>query len=201
VNYVGLLTLQAPTLALPLIVSESVSKSDYASFFVAFSITTVVFLVPTTIGQVLLAEGGRRRADLLNQLRVSRRLSVWAAIGMVIVSPAIARLVTLAYGPDYADAANLLLPLVAAVLAWSVTAIYLAEARVGEHTAGTLAITSSFAAATLLPALVLVASFGLAGVAVTWIVGNVAALVFAVVVHDLLRPTGSPAFPTHGATP
>ena len=157
VNYVGLLALQAPMLALPLIVSAYLNKPDYATFFVAFSITTVVFLVPTTIGQVLLAEGGTRGGDLAQQVRLSRRLALGAAVGMVVLSPVMAATLRLAYGPDYLDAAYLLLPLVAAVLLWAVAAVYLTEARIGEHTGGTLTITGAFAAATLLlPTLILV---------------------------------------------
>ena len=191
VNYVGLLALQAPMLALPLIVSAYLNKPDYATFFVAFSITTVVFLVPTTIGQVLLAEGGTRGGDLAQQVRLSRRLALGAAVGMVVLSPVMAATLRLAYGPDYLDAAYLLLPLVAAVLLWAVAAVYLTEARIGEHTGGTLTITGAFAAATLLPALILVDVFGLRGVVATWIIGNIVVLVAAVLVHHQLNARSS----------
>jgi hypothetical protein len=187
VNYVSLLTLQAPTLALPLIVADNVSKSDYASFFVAFSITAVVFIVPAAVAQVLLVEGGTERTSLVRQVLVARRLSMWIALAMVVASPVIARLLTIAYGKRYQEAADLVVPLIAAVLAWSLTAIYLSEARVRENTSGTLAITVTFAAATLVPALALVDDYGLAGVAVTWLFGNLAAAIVAVVLHARSR--------------
>jgi O-antigen/teichoic acid export membrane protein len=187
VNYVSLLALQAPTLALPLIVSENVNKTEYAAFFVAFSVTTVVFLVPTTIGQVLLAEGGTRGSDLKHQVRTARRLALGVAAGMVALSPAMAVVLRVAYGSRYQDAARLLLPLVAAVLMWAVAAVYLTEARITEHTGGTLLITLLFALATLVPAPVLAQDFGLGGVAATWIFGNIVVLVVALAVHHRLR--------------
>jgi O-antigen/teichoic acid export membrane protein len=187
VNYVGQLTLLAPTLALPLIVVANVSKSQYASFFIAFSITTVVFVVPSTIAQVLLAEGGTKGSDLRAQVRLTRRLSLITAAALTAASPFIAILIPLAYGPKYTDAAEIAVPLISMVLLWALTAIYLSEARITEHSAGTLVITGVFAAATLVPALVLVSTFGLAGVVLTWVIGNVGATTAAVVVHAKLR--------------
>ena len=110
---------------------------------------------------------------------------------MVVLSPVMAAALRLAYGPDYLDAAYLLLPLVAAVLLWAVAAVYLTEARIGEHTGGTLTITGAFAAATLLPALILVDAFGLRGVVATWIIGNIVVLVAAVLVHHQLNARSS----------
>jgi O-antigen/teichoic acid export membrane protein len=187
VNYVGQLTLLAPTLALPLVVVGNVSKSQYAAFFIAFSITTVVFVVPSTIVQVLLAEGGTRGADVFDQVRMARRLALMFATITTLASPIIAFLIPIAYGHRYLAAAKIVVPLIAMVLLWSLTAIYLTEARITEHSVGTLMITTVFALATLVPAIVLVDAFGLAGVVVTWIVGNVAATSVAVAVHARLR--------------
>jgi O-antigen/teichoic acid export membrane protein len=183
VNYLGQLAVQGPTLILPLIAVENVSNRDYASFYVAFSVATVVFLIPLTIGQVLLTEGGLRGADLRAQTRLALRLALGVAALATLACVPGSRLITAAYGPSYQKAADLLIPLVAAALAWCVTTMYLTEARVMEDSPGTVAISVSFFVATLLPALVLASVFGLTGVTVSWLVGNVVAMATAIVVH------------------
>ncbi|HMQ27192.1 MAG TPA: hypothetical protein PKA98_14470, partial [Acidimicrobiales bacterium] len=76
VNYLGILAVQAPTFALPLLVAVEVDSPDYAAWYVAFSITSVIFLVPHTLGQVLLVEGGKGGAVLARQVRLALGLAL-----------------------------------------------------------------------------------------------------------------------------
>ncbi|WP_426574107.1 hypothetical protein [Aquihabitans sp. McL0605] len=59
VNWVATLSSQAPQFILPLVVAQSVRPSVNASFFLAWTVTGLVFLVPAAIAQVLLVEGGK----------------------------------------------------------------------------------------------------------------------------------------------
>jgi O-antigen/teichoic acid export membrane protein len=59
VNWGAALSSQAPQYVLPLIVAQSVASSINASFFLAWTVTGLVFLVPAAISQVLLVEGAR----------------------------------------------------------------------------------------------------------------------------------------------
>lgn len=181
INYLGLLALQAPQFALPVIVLVNVSSTTMASFYVAFSITTVVFLVPHTMGQVLLVEGGKDQRDPRAQVRLSLLLAtglmVLATVGVAALSP----LVTRIYGDAFAAAADALPWFVAASVPWAITSILLTSARVAEHRQAILSITGTLAVTTLVPALVLVPDHGVAGAVVAWISGNVCAAAVAVV--------------------
>lgn len=200
VNYVSTLAYQAPYFALPLIVLASVTAEAYASFNVAWGIVAVAFYVPTALGQALLAEGGRDGAHLRHQVRLGLAL----ALGLMVVGTlltAVGRdLVTVVYGDAYADAAQVLLPMVAAGIPWAITSMLLSEVRILHRHAATVAITLTLTAAIVVPALLLVpegapAPSGIDGAALSWFVGNVIAAFVAVVASrvSLRRATTDPA--------
>lgn len=188
VNWGALLAAQGPQFALPVLVLANVPSDENAAFYIAFGITTVVFLLPHTIGQVLLVEGGRDGADLRSQVRVC--LAITGALMAVIALAAWvgAGLVTVVYGTDYELASELLPVLVVAGLPWALTSTSLARARVQEDSLATMAITVSFAVATLVPAALLVPADGSRGATLSWLVGNIVAA--AVALATLTR--GSP---------
>jgi O-antigen/teichoic acid export membrane protein len=179
VNWVALLLAQAPQFALPVLVLREVTDDDYASFYIAFGVATVVFLLPHTIGQVLVVEGGRDGADLGAQFRVALLLS-GALMGVIAaVTWAGSGLVTVVYGDDYADAQRILPLLVGAGVFWALTSTCLARARVLEDSMATMAITASFAVATLVPAALLVPDHGGDGATAAWLIGNMVAAAVA----------------------
>lgn len=182
VNYLGVLAVQASTFALPLIVLVQVSPSENAAFYVAFSITSVLFLVPHTLGQVLLVEGGKGGADLSHQVRLALALAVGFMVVVALLGRVASGLVTVIYGENYAAAARILPTLVAAGLGWAVTSICLTKARVQENVHAIVTISMTLAVAILVPAVVLTADRGIDGAAEAWLIGNgIAAVVAAVV--------------------
>ncbi len=189
VNYLGLLAAQAPQFVLPLIVVKNVTPEQNAAFYLAWTITTVVFLVPHTVGQVVLAEGSRLEHRLAHQVRVGMVLAVGLMVGLAGAAYLGANVVTERFfGASYDETAVLLPRLVAAGIPWAVTAICLARARALHHAAATVAITTGFALCTLVPAAVLTSSSGVLGAASAWFVGNVAAAAVAVGVSVAVKP-------------
>lgn len=182
VNYLGILAVQAPTFALPLLVAVEVSSPQYAAWYVAFSITSVIFLVPHTLGQVLLVEGGKGGAVLGRQVRVALGLALGFMAVVAVAARFGSQIVTLVYGDDYSDAADILPTLVLAGVGWAITSICLTKARVEEHMATIVTIALTLAVAILAPAVVLVGRDGIEGAALAWLVGNLVAAVVATVV-------------------
>ena len=192
VNYVSTLGYQAPYFALPVIVLASVTAEAYASFNVAWGIVAVAFYVPTALGQALLAEGGRDGAHLRHQVRLGLGLAVGLMAAGTLVTAVGRDIVTVIYGDDYADAARVLLPMVAAGIPWAVTSMLLSEVRILHRHAATVAITLGLTVAIVVPALLLVPEGGLTpsgidGAAVSWFVGNLAAAAIAVAAARLGR--------------
>ncbi len=187
VNYVGMLLAQAPQFCIPILVD--VGPTEFGPFFFAWQISTMLFLVPHIIGQVVLSESSHDVAHFEQQVRTGRRLSVALMVGatvLILVTAPV--LVTRFLGPDYQLTADLLPVLSAASIPWAFTAISLARARVEADHVRTASITLGFAILTLVPTAMMSRRTGPMGAAQAWLVGNLAAAVFAAAVTRWVRP-------------
>ena len=193
VNFGADVAARAPLFALPVIVLVEVTATANANFYVAFNIASLLFLIPTTIGQVVLIEGSKALARAAAQARLAMLLTLGVMAGATAATWALSGLVVSLYGSDYEDAARILPLLMAAGVPWAVTSIALAEMRVRHSHVGTTAITAVFAGGVLLPALVLVPSDGLDGAVQAWVAGNLAAAAVGMLAVRLVRPRQEPA--------
>jgi O-antigen/teichoic acid export membrane protein len=199
VNWLSTLAYGAPYFALPVIVLVHVSPATNASFYVAWSITQVVFYVPSAIGQALLAEGGKDGAQVHAQVRLALGLAL-ALMAAASVGAVVCRsLVVTIYGPEYREAARILPVLMAAGIPWAVSSLYLTEVRVRHRHVATVAITAALTLAILGPAVFAVPASGVDGAMWSWLGGNAVAAVVAVVAVRLSRLHRSAA-PADGVT-
>ncbi|WP_421121052.1 lipopolysaccharide biosynthesis protein [Aquihabitans daechungensis] len=194
VNWFATLSSQAPQFVLPLVVAQSVAPSINASFFLAWTVTSIVFLLPAAIAQVLLVEGGKdaqvteatstagsERAR--EALVFSVGLATLAWIGSLVVGPAIAAV----FGSEYDRLARLLPGLMLAGIPWGLTSIRLSEARIRKDQAATVAITATLGITILVPTLLWVPSGGASAAAVTFVAGNIAGAIVAMAMHERWR--------------
>jgi O-antigen/teichoic acid export membrane protein len=186
VNGAAQLAVQAPFYALPVIVLLVVSARANASFYVAWTVTTVVFLVVQGVGQALLIEG-HRTGRLSSQTRSALRLGLVLATGLFVVCVIGSRVVPLLYGSAYTSGAQIMPILGAAVLPWSIFTVVLAATRVRHDQRNNLVLSGFFAASVLVPAAFLVVHFGIRGAAWAWLTGNVVSAIAAWVVVRRLR--------------
>jgi O-antigen/teichoic acid export membrane protein len=194
VNWIATLSSQAPQFVLPLVVAQSVRPSINASFFLAWTVTSMVFLVPAAIAQVLLVEDGKdaqateveatastdRARDAL---AFSLGLATVAWLGSLVAGPALAAV----FGSDYDRIARLLPALMLAGIPWAITSIRLTEARTRKDQPATVAITVTLGLAILIPVLVFVPDGGTTAATTAFLVGNVAGAVVATVMHERWR--------------
>lgn len=181
-NYPGMLAAQAPQFVLPLVVAANVNANENAAFYLAWSVTVIVFILPHTIGQVVLSEGSRKSAHVDHQVKVGLILSLGLMVIMTAGAIVFASFGTrVAFGTEYHLTAELLPKLVAAGIPWAITCMCLAKARVEDQHRRTIVITLGFALFTLVPAAIMSARSGTQGAATAWLLGNIAAAVLAVV--------------------
>jgi O-antigen/teichoic acid export membrane protein len=181
--------MQAPFYALPVVVLVIVPPKDNASFYVAWTIATVVFLIVQSIGQALLVEGNRSGA-LASQTRTALQFGVALAVVLAVVCAIGWKVLPLLYGSSYDPGARILPLLGVAAIPWAVYSVVLSATRVhhDQHRRN-LWLSFLFAASVLGPAAVLVDKFGIDGGAEAWLIGNVvsaaaALLVLRSVIHS-----------------
>lgn len=186
VNWLATLASQAPQFVLPLVVAQSVAPSINANFFLAWTVTGLVFLVPGAISQVLLVEGAKdaeaetRDAHRAREaLGFSLGLSVLAWLGSVVGGG----LATGVLGDDYRQLARLLPSLMVAAIPWSLSSVRLSQARIRRDQLATVAITVTLGLGILVPTLLFVPTRGTVAATRAWIFGHTAGALVALVVH------------------
>jgi O-antigen/teichoic acid export membrane protein len=191
VNGAAQLAMQGPFYALPVIVLLIVSARENASFYVAWTIATVLFLIVQAIGQALLVEGNRS-GHLLAQTRAAIRFGLALAVLLAIVCTLGSRVIPALYGPSYDAGANILPVLGVAVIPWAVFTVILAATRVRHEQRRNIGLSSFFVVSILLPAIILVVEFGIEGASWAWLLGNTASAIVALIVCRGLFRTAKP---------
>ncbi|MGN6694915.1 MAG: lipopolysaccharide biosynthesis protein, partial [Aquihabitans sp.] len=191
VNWLATLASQAPQFVLPLVVAQSVRPAVNASFFLAWTVTSLVFLAPAVIAQVLLVEGGkdaqvtessgvpgseREREALLFSLG----FAVLAWLGSLVAGPAIAAV----FGSEYDRLARLLPALTLAGIPWALASVRLSEARIRKDQAATVAITATLGITILVPTILFVPTGGTTAATTAFVLGNFAGAIVATGMHE-----------------
>jgi O-antigen/teichoic acid export membrane protein len=192
VNFVSMLAAYAPTFVVPVLVLVSVPAAENARFFVAWSVAAVAAILPQTVGQVLLVEGGKATDGIAGHVRTALRLTVGVMAAAFALTVVLGGWAMGLYGAAYESAGGILVALMAAGLPWAVTSVLVNEARLRHDHARTVAITAVLAAAILVPAFLLVPRSGVDGAVTAWLGGHLVAAAFAVAVRRLRRPAAAP---------
>lgn len=169
VSWTGSLVSKASPTALPLVVALSVSSDANASFFIAWNIALVMFVIIQNLGTTLLADGGRTSA-LEGQTRHALLLGIGVATLMVIVTQFGAPLVERVYGPSYADSVDVLRVLVLAALPLVFYAVAIAVAQVRHLARAMIGLPLVLTTSLYLPLLV-TGNITVMSAAVVWVVG------------------------------
>ena len=195
VNWFGIIVSQGPSFVVPVLVSLHVTPSENAHFFLAWSAASLVFVIPTTMSQVLLAESPKRDQKIRTKALEALALSLTLVALAVVASLAIRGVILSVYGADYRQIADLLPLLMAAGLPWAFTAIGLTIARIRRDQFIVLTTTISAGIALLILTVVLVDRHGVVGAATGWLLGNAFAavvMVLASVVSARVRRRPNP---------
>lgn len=187
-NWFAHLAILAPQFVLPVIVQAHVAPALYASFYVAWTIAAVAFILPVTVGRVLLAESTKASHNLAEATRAALGLSVAAMAVATVGAAAVATVIPMIYGEGYRDAARILPWIVAGGIPWSITSVVVANARARGHHLTIIVVTAALAAFILGIALAMVPSSGLDGAITAWGGGNILASLVAVTLVRFSSP-------------
>jgi diguanylate cyclase (GGDEF)-like protein len=186
VNGAAQLAVQGPFYALPVIVLLIVTPQENASFYVAWTIATVSFLIVQGVGQALLVEG-HRSGRLGSQTRSAIQIGLVLATALFALCLIGSRLIPILYGASYTSGAEITPILGAALIPWSVFTVILAVTRVRHNQRRNIVLSSLFALSILVPGVILVVKYGISGAAWAWFLGNLLSAVGAMLVLRKIR--------------
>jgi O-antigen/teichoic acid export membrane protein len=169
-NYVSAVLWSAPTLVLPIFVTNLSGPEANAYFYVASNVSGLLVMIPTAISMSLFAHGSHDAADL------PRKAAEAAKVSLALLVPALALVfllggkVLLLFGRSYSEQGTRLLWLLAlTTLPLTVNFLFFSVRRVQQRMAGVVASTLWILVVTLGLSVLLLPKVGLAGVGIAWL--------------------------------
>lgn len=175
-NYVTTVLWGAPAFLLPLLVVSVVGPETNAYFYVAFSVSGLLAMIPMAVSMSLFAHGSYDEGQLVQHTVDSLRLSLALlapAVGVVLV---FGGKILLLFGRPYsAQATDLLRLLAVSTLPMAANFLFFSVRRVQQRMGGVVVSTMWILGASLALSAVLLPRLGLVGVGVAWFVAHASA--------------------------
>jgi O-antigen/teichoic acid export membrane protein len=166
------LSLQAPSLALPLLVTILLSTTANAYFYTAWMIASVAFLPQTALAVTLFAIGAREPAALVSRVRLTLVLGLAGGLAAIVVTLFAADWLLGVFGGRYAaEASSTLRILVLAVIPIVVKTHFVALARVRRQVGAASIAVATGAGVELIAAVIGARLDGLPGLSLGWLLG------------------------------
>lgn len=189
-DYVGNLSAQAGTFALPVLVAAVLGVRENAVFYVAYLLGSSIELVADHFGTSLTVESARDPPRLARYARLTlRRGLILFALGAVLVFVLAPALLSL-FGAQYAqDGATVLRLFAIAVIPRFIILVFIAISRVRRRIVPIVLVQLTTSTIVLSMSLLTMRSLGIAGVALSYLTAQV--VVGAVLLPAVLRVTRS----------
>jgi O-antigen/teichoic acid export membrane protein len=165
----GSLLSGAPQFALPLLAVSVLAASEYAFFYVAWSIAQILYLVPSVVSNITLSEGGS--APVRELVARSRRLCLALVAPACLAGVLLTGVVLGWYGTAYASGAGLALRLMLlAAVPWTIVILAQTRLRIEHRFPALTVLTGVFCLASLVLPVAAAPAFAVPGMAVGWLV-------------------------------
>jgi len=186
VNWLGTIALLGAQFGFPVI--ADITPAQNAAFYLAWQVMAMVFVVPVTVGHVVVAEASRHpergsRAPFVKGLILSGGITGVAAAASFVLAEPVTRLV---FGSKYSSTAEVLPIVLTAAVPWCVTSLLLSRARADGDGVATVLITSIYGVIVLTIAALFTRNDPMRS-ANAWLVANVLAAVVALGASTLRR--------------
>jgi O-antigen/teichoic acid export membrane protein len=189
-DYVGASCWLASTTLLPVIVAQEAGAAAAGYFSLAWILAFPLLLVPANMGASLIVHGLRDQGELVRLARrmvvQTWRLVVPAAVVLAVGAPYLLDVFGAAYSHE---GATLLRILAVAAVANVVNTMAVSAARVRRRMTVVVAVLASQCALSLGLAVPLLRLYGVVGVGLAWLIGQLSVAAAVVVAHAGLRET------------
>ena len=189
-NHLLTLADRAPGLILPIIVTELLSPTMNAFWYVVWMMAWLVFVIPVQVGMTLFSEASHRPAAIDQLVRHGLRVSLAIGTAAAVCMAALASILLSLMGPRYASGGtDALRVLVWGVVPAAVIQVYYARSRAVRRLWEAIATATVTGTATVAAAAAAGAQWGLTAMALAWVVTQSLAALWAVWRLKALRGT------------
>lgn len=172
-NYMANFFNVMPGLILPIMVANLISPREAAYFYTAWSISTLLSMIPRQISQSLFAEGSNFKDSLNTHIYRSIRIASLILIPSIIFILIFGDKLLLIYGPEYTEGGLDLLRIFAiSSVPLAICSIYSTIKNIESNVKIVLLINATIALITLAVSYFFIGSTGLIGVGYAWLAAN-----------------------------
>ena len=190
-NYLSSLLGSMPSLVLPIIVVNLLGAKSNAYFYMAWSVSSVLNIVPTSVAYSLLAEGTYDQAKLKIHVRRSFKIAAVLLIPVIVLVWFLVHKLLSFYGSLYAEnGATLLRWLAIAAFPAAINIIYFSIKRVQKNVKPVILLGALMSVITILMSYLLIPRWGINGIGIACLTAQ--SLIALIVImlnmkHHILR--------------
>lgn len=173
VNYISTIFGNLPTLVIPLIIINFLQPAENAYYYIAFTIASVLFVVPVSFSSSLLAEGSYDDTNFYNNLKKAIKQTYIILIPAVIFTIIFGDKILLIFGKAYSSEGTTLLSLFAiSAIFISLNSIYIVYLRIRMKKKELMILTPVSSSLTIIIAYVLIPKIGIMGTGIGYLVAQ-----------------------------
>jgi O-antigen/teichoic acid export membrane protein len=172
-NYIASIFANLPSLILPILVVNFLGAEKNAYFFIAWSISGLLLVIPGATSTSLLTEGSYNKEELKGNVKKAAKfiflLLATAVIGIFLFG----RYVLWLFGEAYAqNSFEVLWILALASFPFAFNSLYIAIKEVQKEIKPVIYVYGAIALITIAGSYVLMPNMGIIGVGIAWVIGN-----------------------------
>lgn len=171
-NYLSTLISGAPPQLMPTIILASLGAASSAYFALALTMASLLFIIPHSVSQSLLAESSHVRAEMGRHVRHAAKILTFSLVPIIGVTVALAHIVLGLFGPEYSRGSERVFELL------TISTVFVAVNAVAStvlnllHRPMTVVVVQLIIAVATLALTLLWLPFGLAGVGWAMLCGS-----------------------------
>jgi O-antigen/teichoic acid export membrane protein len=171
-NYIANIINMLPALVLPLLITQYMTPSDTAYYYVSMMIASLLFVIPIAISSSLFAEGSFQTSRMGKITAKASKLTTILLVPAIIVFMLISRSLLSLFGKEYADAGTQLLYILSlSAIPQAVKGIYLSVLNVQQKMFDLILVNAIISVGTIGFSILMVKG-GLLGIGFAWLIGQ-----------------------------
>ena len=168
-NFIALLLMTAPNYLLPIMILSMLNAEESAHYFIAYSISSILIIIPSAFSMSLLVEGshGESMKENLQKTLIITYLSLGVGIGIIYIFGE--KLLGI-FGSSYVGAFELLKVISLSTLFIAICRIYISVSRVEKNVKSIVFLNLLIFILLISLSYIFANKFGLVGIGYAWVI-------------------------------
>jgi O-antigen/teichoic acid export membrane protein len=170
-NYIATFFYQIPLLVLPLMLTNILGTHITAFFYLTWMMANLLFIIPSAVGTSLLSEMSHEESRYEENIKKASKFITLLLIPGIILFLLVGDTLLLIFGSSYSANASFALKIFAiSSIPLAINSVYITVKNAKKQVRYVILVNAATALSTLLVSYLVMGTYGLNGIAVTWLV-------------------------------